>query len=99
MPNRGAAATGDPRVAMGYVKFDSETIFPNGNPNYADADENTVPPALPGSPPLNYRPHSLPHFKNVNGANEPSDPIEISYSFQMNRPNDIVKGRLSGRGS
>ncbi len=82
----------DPRVGAGYIEFDS------GNDTETSPDlsqnpknmEQTVPNAAGGFP-LTYRPHSLPLLKNVAGANAASDPIEITYRFQMNRTNDVVK--------
>ncbi len=84
----------EPRVGMGYIEFDSindTTDSPNIDPFLGQITENTVPPVLAGDPPLNYRPHSLPQMKNQGGVNVPSDPIEVTYRFQMNRPNDVVK--------
>ena len=39
-----------------------------------------------------YRPHGIPHLRvNRNGQNEPVAPLEVTFSFQMNRPKDVVK--------
>ena len=97
--NAGPAIKNDaaePRVGMGYIEFDSFNDTSNGSPNIDPLAgvapvENTVPPVLAGDRPLVYRPHSLPQLKNVGGIDVPSDPVEVTYRFQMNRPNDVVK--------
>ena len=100
VPNAAPAIANDanePRVGMGYIEFDSINDTSDGSPNIdpfpgiVPVVENTVPPVLAGDPPLVYRPHSLPQLKNQGGVNVPSDPIEVTYRFQMNRPNDVVK--------
>ena len=86
----------DPRVQTGYVEFDSQPdkdigSQPNiGSINLDPSIEN--PSQAAGMTPV-YRQHSLPLLKYnpATGANVPADPIEISYSFQMNRPSDVVK--------
>ncbi|MDE2125476.1 MAG: type II secretion system protein [Armatimonadetes bacterium] len=68
----------DPRVRIGYVEFDST---PDGAvSNINDNPINGV-----------YKPHGLPTLKASGGVNVAADPVEVSYSFQMNRPNDVVK--------
>ncbi len=86
----------DPRVQTGYIEFDSlpdkdPGALPNiGSVNLDATVEN--PSQAAGSLPV-YRPHSLPLLKYVaaTGQTVPADPIEVSYSFQMNRPSDVVK--------
>jgi hypothetical protein len=79
----------DPRVHVGYVEFDSQ--FDGDSTSTTSIQAGTFPP------------HSLPICKwdptigDVN-ANLPSDPIEVSYQFQMNRPNDVVKVDYLTRG-
>ena len=55
---------------------------------------NNVPESAAGSddPAGNrYFENSIPEHKVVANANVLSDPIEVQYKFQMNRPNDVVK--------
>lgn len=88
----------DPRAQTGYIEFDSQPdTDPNGtqhggitSANLAPTLEN--PTQVTGQTPV-YRTHSLPLLKwdTVTNAVVPADPIEVSYSFQMNRPTDVVK--------
>jgi hypothetical protein len=70
----------DPRQRIGYIEFNS---IPD-----------TTDPLNPNNP--NGGPNSLP-VQKVNPATGlldpslPADPVEVYYSFQMNRPNDVVK--------
>lgn len=86
----------DPRLQTGYVEFDSQPDVDPGKINStgnasANMDPNDENPAGTGNVPPNYRQHSLPLLKQSGGANVAADPVEVSYSFQMNRPNDVVK--------
>lgn len=86
----------DPRVQTGYVEFDSQPDKDIGAPsnvgsvNLDPTIEN--PSQAAGVLPV-YRQHSLPLLKYspATGANVAADPVEVSYSFQMNRPSDVVK--------
>ena len=88
----------DPRLQTGYVEFDSlvdkDPGAGNGSANMDSTLEDpagVIPPPQGGTPVPNYRPHSLPLLKQSGGMNVPADPVEVSYSFQMNRPSDVVK--------
>ncbi len=66
----------DPRVRVGYIEFDS---LPDG-----DQVNSGIGP------------HSLPVFKfnpNTGAIDQtmPADPVEVTYDFQLNRSNDVVK--------
>lgn len=62
-----------------------------------DSNNNDITTFVTGPP--TYRPHGLPQLKAIydpaNPSNAPTnglaDPIEVYYSFQLNRPNDVVK--------
>ena len=66
----------------------------------ANLDPNVENPAPSTNPLPVYRVHGLPQLKyaptstspapDANG-NVPADEVEVSYSFQMNRPTDVVK--------
>ncbi len=78
-------ASSDPRLHLGYVEF-------NSIPDTSD----TSNPANPPQPNSAFGgPNSLPMFRaDANGIVDgtlPAAPVEITYSFQMNRPNDVVK--------
>lgn len=87
----------DPRVQTGYIEFDGQPdtdpgSLPGtpGSANLPVAQEN--PTQVAGVTPI-YRQHSLPQKKwdpNTQTIIN-SDPLEVSYSFQMNRPTDVVK--------
>ncbi len=87
----------DPRLQTGYIEFDSLPDVDPGAANSstgiasANMDPNAENPAGAGNVPPNYRTHSLPLLKQAGGANVAADPVEVSYSFQMNRPSDVVK--------
>lgn len=83
---------------IGYIEFNSEWDGSAGGnpplgPNMADygSGQNTV--ENPDPRVGNFRPNGLPQVKYVTATGQvvPSDPVEVSYSFQMNRPNDVVK--------
>lgn len=80
VPNAGAAQPGDPRVAVGYIEFDSQ--LDTTVANIPDDPANGV-----------YKPHGLPNYKYDPATNQNvlSDAVEVSYSFQMNKTNDVVK--------
>ena len=73
----------DPRLQVGYLEFDSQP-------------EAT---GLPADDPLNhlYFQNSLPQNKLQSGSDVLSDPVEVSYSFQMNRSTDVVRMSYSTR--
>lgn len=72
------ANSSDPRLMVGYIAFDNqpETLQSIGGDN-----------PIAG---LFYR-HNLPTRKVLNGQNVPSDPVQITYQFQLNGPSDVVK--------
>ena len=83
-------------LRVGFIEFNSTTDNgKDGAFNFEAYNEVT------GNPPINtpvYPPHSLPTVKTgpdgmLGGAFglTPADPVEVSYEFQMNRPNDVVK--------
>jgi prepilin-type N-terminal cleavage/methylation domain-containing protein len=88
----------DPRARTGYIEFDSNPDT-GDNPNlpYSALNSNGVPYEDPDNG--QYRPHSLPLAKagtsgsggTVAGGYQPADPVLVEYSFQMNRPTDVVK--------
>ncbi len=89
----------DPRVQTGYIEFDSQpdtdakgvqVVGVSPSANLAPGLE--LPWHGPGQEPV-YRTHSLPQRKwdQTSQSIVNSDPVEVSYSFQMNRPTDVVK--------
>lgn len=77
----------DPRVRVGFIQFDSLPDVDLSTPNIT---ENLL-----ATPPV-YKLNGLPTAKLGAGPNntpqaEPADPVEVNFSFQMNRPNDVVK--------
>ena len=82
----------DPRVHLGYIEFNS-TWDSASRPNLAP---NLEEPALANQEdPANgvYRPHSLPtlKFDPATSQNVLADPVQVSFNFQMNKPNDVIK--------
>ena len=97
--NAAVAPAGTPAVMAGYIEFnsgsDGTSFDAYDNAPIAGSivsPENPVP-SLSLNTNTVYRPNGLPEFKYepLTGRKVPSDPIEITYSFQMNRPNDVVK--------
>jgi prepilin-type N-terminal cleavage/methylation domain-containing protein len=79
----------DPRVRMGYIEFNSQP----------DGDLPNVPPGTVGSNGLPIiGTNSLPIYKWNPNLNPPgidtsmsADSVQVTYDFQMNRANDVVK--------
>lgn len=83
---RYASDVNDPRVQVGYIEFDSNPDQANF-PNIRAQDEDPTPAVQ------HYRPHGLPELKydEATNSNVASDPVQVSYQFQVNRPSDVVK--------
>jgi prepilin-type N-terminal cleavage/methylation domain-containing protein len=85
VPNAAPAGPQDPHVRVGYIEFK----------NFAEAGSQVNIPDDGAFPGATYKPHGLPEHKAdpMTGllTSVPSDPVEVSYKFQMNRPNDVVK--------
>lgn len=80
--NANAAEPQDPAVHMGFIEFNS----------IADAAGiYNIPNENPAG--MVYRPNGIPNLRvnRVSGQNEFVLPIEVTFEFQMNRPNDVVK--------
>ncbi|MBC7526904.1 MAG: type II secretion system protein [Chthonomonadaceae bacterium] len=107
VPNALLAGENAPQVRTGYIEFDStqETSnneeFPNRPPSIEGGSV-----ALPAEDPAGvntgnrvYREHGVPTLKvdPTTGQNILSDPVEVSYNFQMNRRNDVVKADYMSR--
>ena len=89
-----AADAKDPRVQTGYIEFDSRPdADPDFNKKSANLDPNLENPAPSNVNPPVYRVHGLPQLKydQNTSTNVQADEVEVSYSFQMNRPTDVVK--------
>ena len=91
-----ASDVNDPRVQTGYVEFDSQPdkdIGSQPNIGSVNLDPSLENPSQAAGVTAVYRQHSLPALKYnpAIGANVAADPVEVSYSFQMNRPSDVVK--------
>lgn len=94
----------DPGQSKGYIEFDS---FPDIDSTTLDRANVTDDPMFGGmfNPAVGFKPHSMPEHKanpNYNPAmgntaanplllSLPSDPVEVAYKFQVNRPNDVIK--------
>ena len=78
------------RSFVGSLESGAANSFNLDNQNVADTYDGNGNPIYP--------PHSLPTIKTgpdgmLGGAfgTIRADPVEVSYEFQMNRPNDVVK--------
>ena len=101
-----AATSDDPRTKVGFIRFNSQeetSTLPNigqANPGNAPLAEYQANPSVEnpaaglyqGGVSI-YRPSGLPQLKAnaQTGQNVAADIVEVYYSFQMNRPNDVVK--------
>ncbi len=92
-----AADVNDPRVKVGYIEFNS-TWDAASRPNSLDDIATGFVAAGPNSLPVHkWNPLINPPGVNANptigavDATTTADPIEVSYNFQMNRPNDVIK--------
>jgi prepilin-type N-terminal cleavage/methylation domain-containing protein len=94
----------DPRVRLGFIEFNSVTDGSSSDDekNYNWHEVFTVPnnevrnvedPAGALNQGRKYRPNGIPNLRvnRQTGQNEYVDPIEVTFSFQMNRPKDVVK--------
>lgn len=98
---RNVADVDDPRQRIGFVEFRSTSENSsstgqgtNSSPNMGDYDPNKPNDPANENPALGqYRPFGLPQAKYDPATDQvvPADPVEVTYSFQMNRPNDIIK--------
>jgi prepilin-type N-terminal cleavage/methylation domain-containing protein len=68
----------DPGQRVGYIQFDS--LSAGDTFDLPDDPKNGIFPQ-----------HHLPIWKLSNGANVVADPIAVTYKFQVNQPNDVVK--------
>ena len=100
VPNAALAITNDRTIresAMGYIEFDSAERHDRFGLTRSELrqrwhGERTVPPALAGVGAAGLSPaQPAADQKRGRRRNVPSDPVEVTYRFQMNRPNDVVK--------
>jgi prepilin-type N-terminal cleavage/methylation domain-containing protein len=76
VPNADKAAADDPRVRIGFIEFNS---LPDQTDPLSGQGSNSLP---------------LAKYNPATGQVDPSlpaDPVEVTYDFQMNRANDVVK--------